>query len=112
MEESAQIYKEGESVPYIRFLTPSAGAQLQLPILNQNPLIMPYFNLQLGPQFSHFDDLNTELVCKTRLGTKLLFFVAKNNLAILLDINLNAKIHPQDSSKKDFALNLSAGLAF
>lgn len=112
VEESIHIYHKDENIQYIRFLTPSIGVQGQLPIIKHNLLFMPYINLQAGPEFSNFDNLNTELVCMTNLGTRIFLLVAQNNLGVFLDANINAKLHTKDFSKKDFALSLSAGVAF
>ena len=112
MEESVHIYHLGEPVPYIRYITPTVGAQVQLPLLRKDFLIIPYLNLQCGPEFSNFSDLDTEFIAKTRLGTRFLFFIAQNKLGLFLDTSVNAKIHTKDFTQKDFALNVAAGLAF
>ena len=112
MEESVHIYSIGEKAQNIRFIDSYAGAQAQLPLIKQHVLIMPYLSLQGGAELSDFGNINAEFVGKVKLGTAFYFFVAHNNLGLFVDANLNAKLHTKDFSKKDVALNLSAGIAF
>ena len=111
-EESIHIYHKGEQLQYIRFFTPTVGVQGQLPFIKQPFLFMPYLNLQAGPEFSNFDDLNTEFVCKTSLGTRVYLLLAQNKLGVFVDANVNTKLHTKDFGKKDFAFTLSGGVAF
>ena len=112
LEEYMHILHEGDSAAYIRRLTPTIGAQLQFPLLNQDFLFMPYLNLQGGPEFSNFADLNTEFIIKTGLGARFLFPISKNKLGLIFDTSFNAKIHTKDFAQKDLAFNAALGLAF
>lgn len=111
-EEYLHIVNAGEYSPNLKYITPTVGAQGQLPFIIKNSVIMPYLNLQCGPEFSNLTDLNTELIVKTGLGTRFLFSIAHNKLGLFLDTNVNAKIHTKDFTQKDFTFNVSAGIAF
>ena len=112
--EDVFIYHYDDNPPnnHIRSVTPYAGIQLQLPFIMQRKIVMPYIAFQGGADFSNFSDLQTNFVGRSKLGSRFYVLIAQNKLGIFFDANFFYKLNFNDFSKNDYALNLSAGLAF
>ena len=111
IEESIYIYRQNEPVPQpsIRYHAPYTGIRLQLPRVNRASILMPYTTLLTGIEFNKD---NIEFACKGKIGSRFFLVMKKNQFSFFTDLNLNCKLNFTDLSKKDIALNLSAGFTF
>lgn len=114
IEESVYIHYVGNnsSNDKIRFFTPYAGIQLQLPFVKTRSIVMPYIALHGGAEFSNFSNLQTDYIGRVKLGSRFYSILANNKLGLFFDANLYYKHYFTDTSQKDIGINFSAGIAF